>query len=234
MLLSGCWAAIAGAENLRVITDDSPPVSGLADGNLVGWGVDVVREIQRRVGSTAKIEIMPWARALKLAQQADAVAVFATMRTEERARFFQWVGPLQTLNLAFYVRADSETRIDSLEDAMKLGSIGVPRQFAVDEELTALGFGNLDRVANPNQMVRKLMTGRNDAIASDDGFVSRRVFAAKDVPVEALRPAFRFGVRETYIAFSLSTPPELVTAWQKALDAMKADGTFAKLTANRM
>jgi polar amino acid transport system substrate-binding protein len=35
--------------------------------------------------------------------------------------------------------------------------------------------------------------------------------------------------REHYFAFSLSTSDDVINSWQKALDSMKKDGTFAKI-----
>jgi hypothetical protein len=34
---------------------------------------------------------------------------------------------------------------------------------------------------------------------------------------------------ENYIAFSKATPEAVVAEWQKAFEAMKADGTYARL-----
>ncbi len=218
------------AEPLQIFTDDSPPVTLNRDGAPAGWAVDVVREIERRVGTQDEIRLVPWARAYRAGLHEPNVALFATMWTEERAPLFQWVGPLQTLHMSFYGRAGDGVEINSTDDARRLRSIGVTREFAVDQELTRLGFANLDRVERPGQMIEKLLAGRNEAFASDDGFVSPAVLERWKVSAHAIVRKYEFKTTKTYIAFSLGTPPETVRAWQNALDAMRADGTFSRLT----
>ncbi len=226
-------AACCRAEPLQILTDDSPPVTLIKDGAPAGWAVDVVREIERRVKETSEIRLVPWARAYHAALHEANVAIFATMWTEGRAPLFQWVGPLQTLHLSFYGRAGEGLDITSMEDARKLKSIGVTRQFAVDEELTRLDFTNLDRVERPGQMVEKLLSGRNDMFASDDGFVSPMVLKTLNVAASDIVKKYEFKTVKTYIAFSKDTSPETVKAWQTALDEMRADGTFARLSGQR-
>jgi len=226
-------ASSSRAEPLRIFTDDSPPVTLNRNGEPDGWAVDVVKEIERRVGETAEIRLVPWARAYYTGLHEPNVAVFATMWTEGRSNLFEWVGPLQTLHMSFYGRSGDSVEIASTEDARKLKSIGVPRQFAVDQELTRLGFTNLDRMERPLQMIEMLLSGRDQAFASDDGFVSPTVLDALHVSATDIVKKYEFQTQNTYIAFSRGTPPETVKAWQKAFDDMRADGTFARLSAQR-
>ena len=222
-------AACCRAEPLRIFTDDSPPVTLNRNGAPAGWAVEVVKEIERRVGETAEIRLVPWARAYHAGLHEPNVALFATMWTEARAPLFRWVGPLQTLHMSFYGRAGDGIEIASTDDARRFKSIGVTRQFAVDEELTRLGFANLDRVERPSQMIEMLLAGRNEIFASDDGFVSPAVLGPLKVPDGVIVKKYEFKTTRTYIAFSLATPPEIAKAWQKALDDMRADGTFDRL-----
>jgi polar amino acid transport system substrate-binding protein len=133
--------------------------------------------------------------------------------------------------MSFYGRPGDGIEITSTDDARRLRSIGVTREFAVDQELTRLGFTNLDRVERPGQMIEKLLAGRNEVFASDDGFVSPSVLEQLKVSADAIVRKYKFKTTKTYIAFSLGTPPETVRAWQRALDEMRADGTFARLSA---
>lgn len=195
-----------------------------------GWAIDVVREIERRVGETAKIRVVPWARAYHAGLYEPNVAFFLTVHTEGRAPLFQWVGPIQTVHLSFYGRPGDSPRIASLDDARTVKSVGVPRQFAADEELTRLGFANLDRVERPSQMVEKLLARRNEIIASDDGSVSAEALRPQKLSADDLEKLYEFAEVRTYVTFSKSTPAETVQAWQKALDDMRADGTFTRLS----
>lgn len=232
--LAACLLLLAAAlpchaEQLQILTDDSPPVTSSRGGVPSGWAVDVVKEIERRVGETAEIKLMPWARAYHVALREPNVALFATMWTDERDAKFDWVGPLQVLHLGFYGRPGDGQTIRTLDEARAVKLIGVTRTFAVDEELTRLGFANLDRVERPSQMIEKLLSGRNQLIASDDGFVAPEVLDRLGVPADAIERKFEFKTVKTYIAFSKGTPPGIVEAWRKAFAEMRADGTLARL-----
>ena len=58
-----------GAQNLRIITEELPPAAYHdASGAARGWALDLVTELERRVGEKAAIEFFPWARAYEMAR----------------------------------------------------------------------------------------------------------------------------------------------------------------------
>jgi polar amino acid transport system substrate-binding protein len=234
LLLLAMLAAPCGADPLQIYTDDSPPVSFMRGGVVGGWAVELVEEIQKRAGGTSQIRIVPWARAYHVAQRESNVAIFAVMRTQARDPLFQWVGPLQNLEVGLYAKAGSDITISSLDDAKRIRSIGVTRAFATDEELTRMGFQNLDRVERPEQMLHMLMSGKNRLIASDSAFISDEVLRQHHIEPGAIVRLYKVTALSTYIAFSKGTSPDLVKSWQKALDDMRADGSFARIYAKSM
>ena len=50
------------AEKLTILTENLPPLNYVENGKLVGSSVEIVEEIQRRVGSVEPIQVYPWAR----------------------------------------------------------------------------------------------------------------------------------------------------------------------------
>ena len=79
---------------LRLLTEQAPPTSFLRDGQPEGYAVEVVRELIRRTGSQARIELLPWTRAYFLAKSEADTGLFSVVRTAEREALFQWVGPI--------------------------------------------------------------------------------------------------------------------------------------------
>ena len=79
---------------LRLLTEQAPPTSFLRDGQPEGYAVEVVRELIRRTGNQARIELMPWTRAYFLAKSEADTGLFSVVRTTEREALFQWVGPI--------------------------------------------------------------------------------------------------------------------------------------------
>ena len=54
-------------QELTILTENLPPLNYLENGVLVGPSVEIVKEIQKRVGSQEPIQVYPWARAYKMA-----------------------------------------------------------------------------------------------------------------------------------------------------------------------
>jgi len=55
------------AAELTILTKNLPNLNYLENGKLVRYSVDIIKEIQKRVGSTDEIKVFPWARAFKTA-----------------------------------------------------------------------------------------------------------------------------------------------------------------------
>jgi polar amino acid transport system substrate-binding protein len=220
--------AQSSAEDLQIFTEEYPPVSFSKSGQAAGFGSEVVAEIQRRVGSHAQIHVVPWARGYQMVLQNKNVALFATMRTDEREHLFKWVGPLTTVKTSFYARRESAVQIKNMADAKALDPILVPRQYYSQQYLQSAGFPNLEQVDTPEMMVHMLLAGRRSTMVTDNltlGALLEKAGAARP----DVRPLYTFLESQNYIAFSHNTPDALVQQWQSALDDMKRDGSFAKL-----
>ncbi|NNK96304.1 MAG: transporter substrate-binding domain-containing protein, partial [Desulfobacterales bacterium] len=55
------------SEELTVLTENLPPLNYVDNGKLVGPSIEIVKEIQKRVGTNEPIHVYPWARAYKIA-----------------------------------------------------------------------------------------------------------------------------------------------------------------------
>ncbi len=223
------FGGAAFSESLKIYTEISPPnqIQG-ADGKLAGLAVELVQEIQKRVGSSDPVQLVPWARGYQEVQSEPNVVLFSMARTGERNPLFQWVGPVNETTYCLFVKASSKIVIKSLDDAKKLGRIGVYKDDARDLFLTKAGFTNLERTTENPTNVKKVMLDRLDAFASSQSGVADLAksagFTAQDV-----KEAFPFLKIQLFLAFSKKTPEATVKAWQDALDAMKKDKTFEKV-----
>ncbi len=218
------------APPLAIYTENSPPGNFLENGVLKGFAVDIVREIQRRLNHSGVIFVVPWARGYHLALTRPNTALFSTTRLPQREKHFKWVGPLYRQQWKFYGRRGHAPVVDSIEAAKKVKRIGTYRNDAKEQFLQGLGFGNLVRANKNISNVRHLMDGRIDLWASSDfnaSFIARQA----GVDPQQIEPVYDFRKVENYIAFSLQTPDDLVSAWQQALDQVKADGTCARIAA---
>jgi polar amino acid transport system substrate-binding protein len=225
-----CLLAVSvQAQPLTIYTEINSPVQFLGtDGKLTGLAVEVVQEIQKRVGTKDPIQVVPWARGYQELLAKPSVVLFSTARTAERNSQFQWVGPLVEVSFCFYVKADSKVTLKTLEDAKQLGAIGVYRDDARDIFLTKAGFPNLERTIDNVANAKKLMAGRIDAFAAASLSVEDLMESA-GYPFQDVRPALSFLKSQYFIAFSRETSEATVHAWGDALDAMKKDRTFERI-----
>jgi polar amino acid transport system substrate-binding protein len=229
LLLCMSMASAAADVQLHFYTEEYPPVTFSRSGKATGLGTEIVEEIMHRLGTTAPIEVVPWARGYKYASSMPNVGLFATTRTAEREKLFKWVGPIASTTARFYVRRGG-VRVENLEQARNAERILVPREWYLDQMLRGMGFNNLNTVTSPAEGVRMLEAGRAPLLALDDVTLAATA-EAEGFDVNDIETAFILMQSFQYIAFSRETPDDIVAKWQKTLDAMKADGTCDRLYA---
>lgn len=227
-----CLALLAlcapAAAELRLLTEEAPPMSFTRDGEPSGFSVEVVRALLARTGDSGKIEVLPWTRAFHLAQQAADTALFSTVRTPVREDRFHWVGPIVVGTTSFYSLKSRHLVIDTLQQAAASGPLALPKQWYTYETLSAQGFSNLYGVSSSKQMMTMLRHGRVKLIATEDLTLAGELAAAELKPqdVTAHVPFMRSAY---YIAFSPQTSVVRVVRWQRALQQMHEDGSLAAI-----
>ena len=222
------WAqapAGPGHESLRLLTEDFPPVNFQQDGVVKGLSVEIVQEIERRLGLKDEITLMPWSRALREVQGPGRVALFAMARTPAREKLFKWVGPIVTFYSSLYAPARGGLRLRSLDDAKRAESVLVVRDWYTAEQLASNGFKNLVPVADPVTGIRMVLAGRATLFATEQ-LSMPQTMAQAGIPEESLEIVYSYASSEGYIAFSHETPDSLVHLWNEKLREMKRDGSF--------
>ena len=216
------------AEELTILTENLPPLNYLDNGKLVGSSVEIVQEIQKRIGSQEPIQVYPWARAYQMALEKKNVVLFGMTYTEDRQYLFKWVGPLATKRDILIARKDSSFSISSLEDAKKVGRIGTLRDDVRGKFLEKQGFTNLEPVSDEQMNAQKLAMGRIDLWAyKKPGF--RTVCQLAGVDPNDFVEVVHLKESELKIAFSKETSDHVVAQWQGAFDSMREDGTLDRI-----
>lgn len=223
-----CCAVGHVAAELQLLTEEAPPTSFSRDGELHGLSVDIVRALIKRTGHAAHIELLPWTRAYRLAQQQADTAIFSTVRTPEREAKFQWVGPLLIGTTSFYSLKSRNLSFTSLEQAAASGPLAVPKQWYTFETLSARGFKNLYGVSSSKNMVTMLKHSRVQLIATED-LTLKDELASGGLRPEQVQAHLPFMRSAYYIAFSPQTDAALVERWRQELAAMRKDGSFTAI-----
>ena len=219
---------VALSQELTILTENMPPLNYVENGVLVGPSVEIVREIQRRVGSDEPIQVYPWARAYKMSLEQENVVLFGMTHTEARHDQFKWIGPLATKRDILVARKSSGIKIDSLEDAKKVKSIGTLRDDTRECLLESLGLTYLEPVSDEQLNAKKLVLGRIDLWTYKIPGL-RTVCELAGVDYNEVEEVYHLREITLDIAFSKKTSDSIVERWRKAFNEMLADGTIMRI-----
>ena len=213
---------------LIILTENLPPLNYLKDSVLVGPSVEIVKEIQRRVGSHEEIKVYPWARAYKMALKDKNVVLFGTTHTKVRHDKFKWIGPLATKRDILVAKRSSGIKIDSLDDAKKVKRIGTLRDDTRERLLKRHGFTNLESVSDEQKNAKKLVLGRIELWAYKKPGL-KTVCELAGVDYNEIEEVFHLRKIDVSIAFSKKTSDSIVQNWRNAFNEMLSDGTIMQI-----
>ncbi|NNL75231.1 MAG: transporter substrate-binding domain-containing protein, partial [Desulfobacterales bacterium] len=218
---------------LQIYTENSPPGNYILRGEVTGFSVAVVREIQKRTGQQGDIQVVPWARGYNMTLADPNVALFSTTRLPQRENLFKWVGPLYRQTWGFYAKKGTKIRIASMQEAKSIARIGTYYKDAKEQYLKKQGFNNLVSTNNNLSNVKRLIQGGIDLWVSSD-FNMPYLANQAGISADKLELVYAFRVVDNFIAFSAQTSDKIVQAWQHTLDEIKKDGTYAAFYAQHI
>lgn len=242
MLLSACdkgsessQSALAPAPapapaKIVIGLDDNFPPMGFRDdrGELVGFDIDMAREAAKRMGLQAEFKPIDWStKEAELAGKRVDLLWNGMTITEARKQVMNFSNPYMENHQIIIVKAGSEItdkagltgRVVGVQD----GSSAVDAVEADTE--TADAIGELKKYADNVTALMDLAIGRVDAVVVDE-VVGRYYVAQKPGEYTVLED--NFGTEEYGVGLR-KEDTELQAKLQAALDAMKADGTSAKI-----
>lgn len=210
----------AAEEPVAFTTEPYPPLSyQTPDGTQAGVNIDEVAAIMKRAGLSYSIEILPWARALAMAETGHRTCVFSTARTTEREARFKWVSPL-SIGVNVLVRRSSSNINPKTLDEAKTFIVGTHRKDYTEDVLRQHGFPKIDISADFDTTLRKLMEGRVDLMPMPRNIFLKLQSQGYQIEKSVILSSQQFG-----IACNLDTPDDVIARMQAALDTVVADGT---------
>ena len=218
MLALLCFASGAVAEPLKFLTEEYPPYAVRADGGYSGIGVDQVKAIAATAGIDYTMEMMPWARALALAESQPQVCIFAAAHNAERDAKFKWVEPLLIDRNFLVAKRGSGVTVHSLDDAKRF-IVGTQREDYTDALLKTMGFPKIDLASDFNTNLKKLLAGRIDLMPMSQSTYEK--LRSEGTEIES---ATLFSEQKLGIACHTDAPDAAITALQAALDRLIASG----------
>ncbi len=221
---------IALAE-LKVLTSEDPPANYFHEGEISGTSVEIAQELLTRIGSQAKVQIVPWARAFdSILHQNNVMIITAGQTPNRKGLGLHFIGPILTRHHAIYKRKDCETQVDSIDDIKRQKLIvGGLREDWRSRHLSECGVPmDLSNVLTNN--LQKLQNDRFMLIVGSDVETPAQLSISK-LPADHLEIAVSIKEAGSYFMFSKDiNPTTLAKAKQAFLEMQKTD-FFDKLAA---
>ncbi len=211
-------APAAADEPLHMTTEDYAPYTFMEDGEVVGIGGDQIRELMARAGLDYRVEMMPWARALSLAERRPRTCVFTAAHTEDRHPRFKWVEPL-FVDRALVAGDEGTTLAPKTAAELAQYRIGTQTGDYTIEMLSDIGVTDIDTAKTHELSVIKLLKGRVDLVS-----LTEDAMATLGKQGVVLEPVYTLSEVDIAIACNKTVPDETVAKMQDALDSMREDG----------
>lgn len=238
--LAAAWLGLTGlpaqaqtVSELVWVSEEYAPFNYTDQGVPTGISVEVLQHIWTRLGvnkQPSDIQMLPWARGYRMAQEQAGVCLFSTTVTEPRKALFHFVSPIIATRIAIVAPRERQLKIDTVADLAPY-TIGVVREDIGEQALLNDGStATLSRADSARSLVRMLAGGRFDAISYESNTV-RWNMQESGIDTTAFEDVFT--VRESVlgIACHKDTAPDTLAQLQHALDALHADGTLKRISA---
>lgn len=258
VLLLACAASFAQVKPLTIGTDGAyPPYNSTTPaGTLVGFEIDLVNDLCKRMGRTCKFITVEWTGLIpKLQEGTVDVAMSAMSILPERRKVIDFTVPYFAAPTYFVAKKGSKVVYDEpprvidldnpspddkaamkrLAERLKAAVVGVEGS-TTHEKLIKAYFSDAKRVTTyPKQesLHLDMTSGRLDTSVSGLVHVSRFIKEEKDKGREYVMfgPGMRGGVLGSGVAFGIRKGnDELVKAMDKAIMGAARDGTIRTLS----
>ena len=231
MLLAAISLSVnAESKPLKIAGSVWPPFI-VDQGAEKGAATTLVTEILKRAGYETEASIETWPRTLQGTSAGIYDVIIAAWRTEEREQHFQYTDPYFVNTIQFVKRKGAPIRFRNYQDLRGL-VIGIVNDYAYGDEFDKAQ-GVLKLPSNHLiQNLLKLQQGRIDLTLGDKWSVRYELTeyfptAIKDFEFLGKPVA----TRTLHAAVSRAHPEhdKIVKDFNKALKAMKADGSYEKI-----
>lgn len=230
LLLSGCFDQKKGTtqDHILIVGTESnfPPFACKDGGELVGFDIDVVKEVAKRLGKTIEFKDMNFEALLPQVQLGAIEVIAAGMTpTPEREKIVSFTEPYIIGDpLVIVTLADSDTK--DLDDLKKGKRVVVNQGYTADFYMSKIEGPELIRLETPAEAFLSLQQGRADAYVTAKNTLAP-FFKKRDA--EGFERKIIPGTDESTALIVSKKYPELLRDIQGALHQMERDGTMQTL-----
>ncbi len=225
-------AKAAGPDDITYMTEQYPPFNYEEGGQLKGLAADILDAMFKEMGaskSKSDVKLLPWAQGYKRVQSEANTCLFSMTLTDARKPLFKWVGPIIATKIAIIAKKGSGVKINSAADLAKY-KYGVIRDDVAQQLLMDAGIGadKMDITSKNESNIKKLDKGRIDAWGYEESSAKFQLKLAGLNP-DDFETVYILKDGKLQFAFNKGVSDAVITQFQKALDAVKANGMHQKI-----
>ena len=230
LLFTGCKKQSAETYRFqfKFITENYKPLNYVDGSDLKGLGPDLLREICANLKIPFEVSVLPWAEGYSATLNTGDAVLFSTILNSARKDLFKWAGPIATLDQIFYSPSPATITLNSLDDARKVGRIGVLKDYAIEQYLVQQGFTNLVYLNDNIEAFDKLLKGEIDLFPSDR-MSAEAGLQSLNKTIWAVTPLMTIKTDLVYFAFNRNIPDDVVADFQREIDRSKENGTLKRI-----
>jgi len=229
--LGSIVALPAVAEELSMTASIWPPYV-YEERRSNGFLVALVSDALNRAGYQANMVVEPWPKALESTQNGDYDVYCGIWYTDDRAETLTFSEPFIDNQIIFAKRSDRDFKFENRTDLNDL-RIGIVDDYAYSDKGYDTTGIEIAEAGSVEENVKRLVAGDIDLILADRRVVFYEVdelVAAKKITVLP-KPVNTRGLRIA-VSKKRTDHREIIAAFDKAITAMKADGSYNTILAN--
>jgi len=231
LLLTGFATA---SDQLRIYTEQYPPYNMTTSGQpfahseseITGLCTDVLKALLEKTQLDYSIKLRDFSYGMNRARQHENHGIYCVAKTEKRAPFYQWVGPLTGIKWTLFAKPGSTIKLNDLEGARDY-RIGGYRGDVMTSYLEDKGF-DVSVIANNGLNAKRLEHNQIDLWVSDG--LAGPYIAADGSDITGLESVLVFRETPLYLAVNKDSDPEIIKALEEAYQAMQQNGEIATIS----
>ena len=227
--------SLYGNSKIKIYTENYPPYNMEVNGKLKGLSIEVFDALTKHLDtkvSLKDVKLRPWASGYKITSKKKNTMLFSTTRTAQREKLFKWVGPIVATKIGLIAPKSKKIKIPNTT-ALNNYKIGAVINDIGEQLLLEVGVkkSNIKSMSGKNPVVsnfKKMGKGSIDMFAYE---INVAMYGAKSFQIDSKDFEVVHILKEgqLYFAFNKKTSDDIINKWQKALDKIKADGTYDKI-----
>ena len=229
-LISGPIAAT----EITLVTEHLAPFQIIKKNQeITGFSTDIVKAALARTPYSYTIEANPWNISYNQALKNSNTCIFSLAYTPSRKPLFQWAGELTRSTLSFYSLSSRNITITNINEAKNF-NVAVIRDDVSHQYLLSKGFTeqkNIYVMDNYDALLDLLEKRKSiiDLVILNDELLKNRIKNLSD------KAKYRkvFEIKDLTLIFNigcnLKVDKKIVDDISKALNTIKADGTYQKI-----